>query len=71
MNPEKQLDFSDAILSGGTGRSGTTIVGKLLTRHSKICISRPTEIKVLTSGNGLLDLLLGTITGLLLNIAHT
>jgi hypothetical protein len=63
VNPEKQLDFSDAILSGGTGRSGTTIVGKLLTRHSKICISRPTEIKVLTSGNGLLDLHLGRKVG--------
>ncbi|MFM1789508.1 MAG: hypothetical protein RLZZ12_857 [Actinomycetota bacterium] len=48
--------FSDVILSGGTGRSGTTIIGKLLSRHSEVGLSRPSEIKMLTSGNGLLDL---------------
>lgn len=63
MTESKLLEFSDAILSGGTGRSGTTIIGKLLTRHSKIGIARPTEIKVLTAGNGLLDLHLGRRSG--------
>jgi len=48
--------FSDVILSGGTGRSGTTIIGKLLSRHSEVGLSRPSEIKMLTAGNGLLDL---------------
>lgn len=60
---ERIRDFSDVILSGGTGRSGTTIVGKLLSRHSKIGLSRPSEIKMLTSGNGLLDLYLGRRVG--------
>lgn len=58
-----EFDFADVILSGGTGRSGTTIVGKLLSRHSKIGLSRPSEIKMLTSGNGLLDLYLGRRVG--------
>lgn len=55
MSP-KDLRFSDVVLSGGTGRSGTTIIGKLLSRHSEVGLSRPSEIKMLTSGNGLLDL---------------
>lgn len=49
-------DFSDVILTGGTGRSGTTVVGKLLSRHSLVKLAKPTEVKFLTSGNGLLDL---------------
>jgi hypothetical protein len=57
------LDFSDVILTGGTGRSGTTIIGKLLSRHSTIGLSKPSEIKMLTSGNGLLDLYLGRRVG--------
>ncbi|NCX75889.1 MAG: sulfotransferase [Actinobacteria bacterium] len=61
--PEIGTNFSDVILSGGTGRSGTTIIGKLLSRHSQIGLSRPSEIKMLTSGNGLLDLHLGRKVG--------
>jgi hypothetical protein len=60
---ETGLDFSDVILSGGTGRSGTTIIGKLLSRHSQVGLSRPAEIKMLTYGNGLLDLYLGKRVG--------
>ncbi len=63
--------FSDVILSGGTGRSGTTIIGKLLSRHSKIGLSRPSEIKMLTSGNGLLDLHLGRRVGWLKSLLVT
>ncbi len=48
--------FSDLLFIGGTGRSGTTIAGKLLSRHERIILAKPTEIKFLTSGNGLLDL---------------
>jgi hypothetical protein len=55
--------FDDVILSGGTGRSGTTIIGKLLSRHSSVALSRPAEVKILTSGNGLLDLHLGKRVG--------
>lgn len=60
---KRAIDFSDVILSGGTGRSGTTIIGKLLSRHSQIGLSRPSEIKMLTAGNGLLDLHLGRRVG--------
>jgi len=49
-------DFSDVLFIGGTGRSGTTIAGKLLSRHTEVKLSVPVEIKFLTSGNGLLDL---------------
>lgn len=55
--------FQKALFSGGTGRSGTTIIGRLLSRHSKIALSKPAEIKFLTSGNGLLDLHLGRKVG--------
>jgi len=47
------------IFSGGTGRSGTTIIGKLLGHHSSIRISRPIEIKFLAGNAGLLDLTYG------------
>lgn len=53
---KNQLDFSDVVLAGGTGRSGTTIIGKLLSRHSAVGLARPSEIRILTYGNGLLDL---------------
>lgn len=56
--PVGSHDFTDVILSGGTGRSGTTIIGKLLSRHSQVVLSKPAEIKFLTDGNGLLDLYL-------------
>ncbi len=48
--------FEDVVLIGGSGRSGTTIAGKLIARHSQAVISRPIEIKFLTGGTGLLDL---------------
>ncbi len=51
------------IFSGGTGRSGTTIVARLLSRHSAITMAKPAEIKFLTSGNGLLDLSSGKRVG--------
>jgi hypothetical protein len=50
--------FSDALFIGGSGRSGTTIAGKLLSRHQEVVLAKPIEIKFLTSGNGLLDLYL-------------
>jgi hypothetical protein len=49
----------DFVFSGGTGRSGTTIVGKLLGRHSSIRASKPLEIKFLAANGGLLDLTYG------------
>lgn len=44
------------VFSGGTGRSGTTIVINLLNRHENIHSSMPREIRFLTDKAGLLDL---------------
>ena len=43
------------IFTGGTGRSGTTIILNLLTRHPKFHASLPREIKYLTDRKGLID----------------
>ena len=45
------------IFIGGTGRSGTTILGDLLDQHSLIRTSNPTEIKFLANRGGLLDVI--------------
>ncbi len=63
LGSNKNPNFEHLIFSGGTGRSGTTIIGRLLSRHSKIAMAKPAEIKFLTSGNGLLDLHLGRKVG--------
>ena len=47
------------VFVGGTGRSGTTVVGDLLGNHSKIRTSTPIEIKFLTNRSGLVDLVFG------------
>lgn len=47
------------IFVGGTGRSGTTIVGRMLNRHREVRASKPIEIKFLAGNAGLLDLLYG------------
>lgn len=47
------------IFSGGTGRSGTTVLAKLLRTHPQVRASRPLEIRCLTDSAGLLDLCLG------------
>jgi len=43
------------LFAGGTGRSGTTIIVNLLTRHPKFHASLPREIKYLTDRKGLID----------------
>jgi hypothetical protein len=47
------------VFVGGTGRSGTTVVGDLLGTHSKIRTSTPIEIKFLTNRSGLVDVVFG------------
>jgi hypothetical protein len=47
------------VFVGGTGRSGTTVVGDLLANHSKIRTSTPIEIKFLTNRSGLVDVVFG------------
>lgn len=48
-------DFTPVFI-GGSGRSGTTIVLNLLSRHPEFHSSMPREIKYLTSRHGLIDL---------------
>lgn len=43
------------VFIGGTGRSGTTIVGELLGVHPEIELTCPREIRFLTDAEGLLD----------------
>ena len=48
------------IFIGGTGRSGTTVLGDMLNEHSKVRTSNPTEIKFLANRGGLLDVIFGS-----------
>ena len=50
------------IFIGGTGRSGTTVLGDLLNEHSQIRTSNPTEIKFLANRGGFLDVVFGSMT---------
>jgi hypothetical protein len=50
------------VFSGGTGRSGTTLIGKILSRHESVLAGNPYEIKFLTGKGGLLDLVDGIPT---------
>jgi len=47
------------VFVGGTGRSGTTVIGDLLGNHSQIRTSTPIEIKFLTNRSGLVDVVFG------------
>lgn len=42
------------VFVGGTGRSGTTILGDLLGAHPEIALSKPTEIKFFSNAPGLI-----------------
>jgi hypothetical protein len=47
---------------GGTGRSGTTVLGDLLNEHSLVRTSNPTEIKFLANRGGFLDVVFGSMS---------
>jgi hypothetical protein len=47
------------VFVGGTGRSGTTVMGDLLGQHPDVRTSTPIEIKFLSNRSGLLDLVFG------------
>jgi hypothetical protein len=47
------------VFVGGTGRSGTTVIGDLLGNHSQIRTSTPIEIKFLANRSGLVDVVFG------------
>ena len=50
------------VYSGGVGRSGTTIVGRILKKHSDVFAGSPFEIKFITEAHGLIDLVFGLRT---------
>ncbi|MBK9741222.1 MAG: sulfotransferase [Actinobacteria bacterium] len=45
------------ILVGGTGRSGSTIVGHLLDHHPDLTLTRPMEVRFIAGAHGLADAL--------------
>ena len=47
------------VFVGGSGRSGTTITGQLLSSHARIWSTFPREVRFITDSGGLLDLVLG------------
>lgn len=47
--------LTNPVFTGGTGRSGTTIVGQLLGQHPLIALTRPAELHLITDESGLLD----------------
>lgn len=48
----------DPIFVGGTGRCGTTVVGKLLDQSPSIALTRPPELHFLTDSDGLIEVTL-------------
>ncbi|NQW31749.1 MAG: sulfotransferase, partial [Actinomycetales bacterium] len=45
------------VFVGGTGRSGSTIVGDLLDHHPAITVTIPMEVRFITGNNGIADAL--------------
>lgn len=45
------------IFIGGTGRSGSTIVGHLLDHHPEVTLSRPMEVRFISGNDGIADAL--------------
>ena len=45
------------VLVGGTGRSGSTIVGHLLDHHADLTLARPMEVRFIAGNDGLADAL--------------
>lgn len=50
-------DADRPVLVGGTGRSGSTILGHLLDRHPELTLTRPMEVRFITGNDGVADAL--------------
>jgi hypothetical protein len=50
-------DLEQIVLVGGTGRSGSTIVGHLLDHHPELTLTRPMEVRFIAGTDGLADAL--------------
>ncbi len=48
---------SRLVLVGGTGRSGSTVVGRLLDQHPDLVLTRPMEVRFITGNDGFADAL--------------
>lgn len=46
--------LEQAVLVGGTGRSGTTIAGRVLNHHPALALTRSREVRFITSAGGLI-----------------
>jgi hypothetical protein len=67
MGNSKRIHSVVPVFIGGTGRSGTTVLGDLLNEHSKVRTSNPTEIKFLANRGGFLDVVFGSMNSQLEN----
>jgi hypothetical protein len=65
--PGSKVKVTSPIFIGGTGRSGTTVLGDLLNEHSLVRTSNPTEIKFLANRGGFLDVIFGSMNSQLEN----
>jgi hypothetical protein len=52
-----ETDLRRPVLVGGTGRSGSTIVGHLLDNHPDLTLTRPMEVRFIAGHQGLADAL--------------
>lgn len=55
-------DLLRPVLVGGTGRSGSTIVGHLLDHHPELTLTRPMEVRFIAGTDGLADALAVAVT---------
>lgn len=60
---ESRLDCINPILVGGTGRSGSTVVGHLLDHHRDLVLTRPMEVRFIAGNNGFADALAVAMRG--------
>lgn len=59
MAAQTPQDRCHQVFVGGSGRSGTTVMGYLVGKHPNAWATMPREIRMLTDDGGLLDLALG------------
>ena len=53
----EQAGLEQAVLVGGTGRSGTTIAGRVLNKHPALALTTPREVRFLTGKGGIIETL--------------
>ena len=61
VEPREIPDRQRPVLVGGTGRSGSTIVGHLLDHHPDLTLTRPMEVRFITGNDGFADALAATL----------